>query len=780
MSIRSKLISILLLISMVPIVFLSVTGIQMASDSLRAEIGSKFENIAIEKSRAIEAILNSKIEEAVILATHPLIIKTLRKANESYRGRTDSDALDNILAMDRAWISKNGKTQIATSIAANELSAIFKHYQNRNTDKYGEIFVTDVKGANVAMTKALSDYYQADESWWKEAFSGGKGKVFFDDRGFDESVGAIVIGAVVPVMDDGEVLGILKINYKVTDVINVISNTANRFREGVVISIARNSGSLVISPGEGAPRGITEPELQILTETVGGWVPDIHDGMPTIMGYGPISVPIYSRILPKGSERGIKGEKWHKTTWFTILDIEQEVAFGVVRNMIQTYVLIGFVAILLVILVALLLAANISRPIRQLSEGAKIIAQGDLTYRVSLDRQDEIGTFARAFDKMTAELQETISSQRQLSRAIEQSHSMVQITDTDGVIEYINPSLMKFMGFKAEEMIGKTPRIFKSGETPLKTYVSLWETIKAGNEWKGEIKNKRRDGEEYWANLTISPLKDDTGQTTHFIATYEDLTERIAAEHTLRQIQKMDSLGSLSGGMAHDINNMLVPIINLTSSAIDTLPDDRKERKHLGSVIKAAEQVKALVGNILAFSRQEGGEMNEVNISELVQESVELIKSTMPSTIQLNVDLGGHGEKVNADRSQISSVLINLTSNSLDAMEGDTGVLGITLSVTSIDALKAQKIANLKVGDYANISISDTGTGIEDSILQQVFDPFFTTKNVGKGTGMGLSMAYGIMTSHGGAIKISKNSDKGTTVTLYLPLMGQDNPLSSG
>ena len=422
MSIRFKLVSIFLLISIAPIAFLSVTGIQMSRGSLREEIGSKFENMAVEKARAIETILNSKIEETVILATHPLVIDALRKANGHYRGRTDDEALLEIAALDHKWISQKGKTPKAKEIVATQLSAFFRRYQDRNDEKYGEIFVTDAKGANVAMTKTLSDYYQADESWWKESFAGGKGAVFIDDRGYDESVGAIVAGAVVPVRDGGEVLGILKINYKVIDIINVAADVG----KNIAIAIARNSGSLVISPGVERPLTTTGPEKRIMGKIKGGWVLGVHDGKKTIMGYAPISVPIYSRILPVGAERGVKGEKWHGTIWFMLLDIEQDIAFAAIDVMTRTYLIGDLVLILTVVVVALTLARKLSRPIQHLREGTEVIATGNLSHRLTAKRKDEIGDLARAFNIMTVTLQETEADRKRAEDALRKAHDELE------------------------------------------------------------------------------------------------------------------------------------------------------------------------------------------------------------------------------------------------------------------------------------------------------------------------------------------------------------------
>jgi PAS domain S-box-containing protein len=388
---------------------------------------------------------------------------------------------------------------------------------------------------------------------------------------------------------------------------------------------------------------------------------------------------------------------------------------------------------------------------------------------------DNIGTqLGRVIERSRTEV-----DLRKLSRAIEQSPSMMHITDTEGIIEYCNPKFLEFMGLEPADVIGENPRIFQSGETPPEVYEDLWRTIKSGADWQGGMQNRRRNGDAFWTSLTVSPVTDETGQITNFVAAYEDLTERRESERSLRQVQKMESLGSLAGGMAHDINNMLVPIMNVTASTIDSLPQERPERANLGLVMKAADQVRSLVAKILEFSRQDKAEMVALDVSEAVAEAVALIQSTMPSTITLNLKLDGDVGMIVGDRSQITSAIINLSSNAIDAMEGKTGRLGFSLAVANVDRAEARKISNIEAGDFARIGISDTGIGMKEEILHRVLDPFFTTKDVGRGTGMGLAMVYGIVSNHGGAIDIASTPGDGTTVTMYLPLVGERGEAAS-
>lgn len=768
MSIRTKLISILLFISMVPVVFLSVIGVQMAAKSLTKEIGVKFENIAIEKSRAIESILNAKIEETLVLARNPLIIDTLRKANGRYTEMSDGAALEEILATDREWISQKGKTQMAFSISANALSAFFGRYQNRDEEKYGEIFVTDIKGANVAMTKALSDYYQADESWWKESFSDGRGAVFIDDRGYDESVGSFVVGAVAPILDGEDVIGILKINYKLSDVINVV-NAANE--EGIVVTIARNTGSLVISPGEERPRTTTGPENTILQDGKAGWVPDAHDGIKTIMGYAPISVPIYSRILPAGSERGVKGEKWHKTVWYTLLDQNYDIAFAPVVKMTKVYLISGSAAIIVVILTALGLARNISRPILELHKGVRAITEGDFEHHLSIERNDEIGGLSRAFTRMTSTLNNTMISQKKLTQTIEQSPSLMFITDTSGAIEYANTKFYDTTGFTPEEVLGQNPRIIQSGNTPPSVYENLWESINAGEVWRGEIEDRCKDGRVFWADVTITPIRSEDGTIINFSSSHIDITTRKEAELEMHEAKNYAQVANraktdLMANMSHELRTPLNAIIGFSSTIKEEVfgpIGNEKYLEYLDDIHYSGQHLLDLINDILDVSAIEAGavELHEENISisDVVDASIRII---MPRAndgkVTVSSSISSEMPPINADERRIKQVFLNLLSNAVKfTPEG------------------GEVVVNSWLNEDASLSISvvDTGIGMDKDEVEKSLSKFGQVDSgldrKHEGTGLGLPLTIGLVECHGGTLEVKSEKGRGTQIIVTFP-----------
>lgn len=350
--------------------------------------------------------------------------------------------------------------------------------------------------------------------------------------------------------------------------------------------------------------------------------------------------------------------------------------------------------------------------------------------------------------------------------------AIISINSEETVMQF-NPAAEKMFGYSRNQAVGaavsdliipeKSKAHHKQG---VRSFLESGGLRKLSN--PREIDALRADGTEFPVEISIMPVRTSAGDIC--TAIIRDLTERREAERNLRQVQNMDSLGNLAGGIAHDINNMLMPILNLTQMVARKLPEGEPERRKLDMVIQAAEKIRDLVSKILTYSRRGEGEMKVTDSFEAVREAVNLLRSILPSTITIREILDREAGTIIADRAQIGAVLMNLGKNSADAMEGKTGSLEISLSRADVDTELAKSVHNLKAGIYVLISVADTGPGMGKEILGHVLDPFFTTKGKGRGTGLGLSMVFNIVTKHGGALSISSEPGKGTAVKIYLPL----------
>jgi PAS domain S-box-containing protein len=379
---------------------------------------------------------------------------------------------------------------------------------------------------------------------------------------------------------------------------------------------------------------------------------------------------------------------------------------------------------------------------------------------------------ARLYDAARRELGERIKAEeslRKLSYAVEQSPVSIVITDTDGIIEYANPHFSRLTGYTPEELLGQNPSILKSGFTSQAEYRQLWETILAGGEWRGEFHNRRKDGDYYWELAHISPLRDKNGAITHFIAVKEDINDRKKLENQLRHSQKMEAVGQLAGGIAHDFNNILTAIIGYATILQMKTGEDTPLYTTVSQILATAERGASLTQGLLAFSRKQVSNPSRINLNEIVNRVEKLLLRLIGEDIRLTSLLSAQPLPVMADSMQIEQVLMNLATNARDAMAGG----GSIIIRTELAALDSRFVAAQGFGDkgrYALLTVSDTGSGMDEETCKRIFEPFYTTKETGKGTGLGLSIIYGIVKKHGGFILCNSTPGTGSEFCIYLPM----------
>lgn len=354
---------------------------------------------------------------------------------------------------------------------------------------------------------------------------------------------------------------------------------------------------------------------------------------------------------------------------------------------------------------------------------------------------------------------------------IEQSPNSVVITDTNGSIEYVNKKFVELTGYSYDEVLGKNPRILKSGKTPTDVYTELWKKITSGETWVGEFCNRKKNGEFYWEYAKISPIKDPkTGQIINFLGIKEDITYQKKLEAELLHAQKMEAIGVFAGGVAHDFNNILTAIIGYGNVLLLKLNESDPLRFYVEQILFSSEKAANLTQKLLTFARKQPLSKKVVNLNDLVKSLTKMLDRIIGENIEIKTILSYERNlNIFADPNQIEQVLMNLASNAKDAMSSG-GMFTIETSYFYMDNKFIEKNGFGTKGDYAVLKVSDTGTGIDEEVLQHIFDPFFSTKEVGKGTGLGLSIVYGIVKSHSGYITVDSEYGKGTTFSIYLPL----------
>jgi two-component system, cell cycle sensor histidine kinase and response regulator CckA len=498
---------------------------------------------------------------------------------------------------------------------------------------------------------------------------------------------------------------------------------------------------------------------------------------------------------------------------------------------------------------------------------------------------------------------------RKLCCALEQSPVSVAITDLNGTIEYVNAEFCRVTGFALAEVIGQNPRVLKSGHHPPEFYQGMWNQIAAGQTWRGELCNRKKNGELYWERTSISPIHDDGGRTTHFVAVKEDITNRKRAEADLaksqaklicalaiaktgfwewdlvenvmhrspetlamhglgpelatvsfeaglesihrddleyvkyyldaalreprdndyqldfriarpdgetryvtvhgrivardegghptlvvgtvtditerkqiellrqaqerelhrRQAHRMELVGQLAGGIAHEFNNLLQGILGYSRLALAAAPPEGNCHDDLQEVISAAERAARLTRQLLGFSRRQLIQPQKVDPNTAVADLVKMVRPLIGEHIALETDCGRDVGAVWADPSELQQVLLNLCLNARDAMPG-----GGRLTIHTDRRVLTEPFADANFvaqpGAYVVFTVADTGCGMDEEVRARIFEPFFTTKEVGKGTGLGLAMVYGVVQDHHGAIRVESEIGRGASFQIYLPV----------
>lgn len=355
---------------------------------------------------------------------------------------------------------------------------------------------------------------------------------------------------------------------------------------------------------------------------------------------------------------------------------------------------------------------------------------------------------------------------RKLKMAIEQSRNSIIITDKDGIIEYANPHFTHITGYSKEEALGKNPSFLSSGREPETKFLDLWDTVLHGEVWQGRIENRRKDGTYFIEDTVISPIRDDNGQITHFLAIQDDITEQLRLEDILRKQQKLEAVGQLAGGLAHDFNNLLAIIGGNLELLHRLVEGNHKAVEKVDTALKAANRGAKLTKQLLGFTRQSATSLQTVSVNEVIQEISPLLEHSLSKSIELKLVLEEDIHFVDIDPGDFEDCLVNLAVNARHAIAHDGELLIETANVERNFALEKSGSTQ---SDYIQITISDNGCGIPADIRDKIFEPFFSTKEKGHGTGLGLAMVFGFVRRSNGYIRVYSEEGIGTSFKIYLP-----------
>ncbi len=377
----------------------------------------------------------------------------------------------------------------------------------------------------------------------------------------------------------------------------------------------------------------------------------------------------------------------------------------------------------------------------------------------------------RRSERALAERERIDEARTRLAAAVDQASELIFITDTEGLIQYVNPSFEKVTGYTRQEVLGLKASLLRSGKHDAAFYAGMWSTIARGAVWKGRIVNRKKDGTLYEEEATITPIRDHSGRIVSYVAVKRDVTREITLKKQLRQAQKMEAIGTLAGGIAHDFNNILAAIIGYTELVRMDLAEGGALMANVNKVLNASYRARDLVAQILAFSRQTEQELKPVSISAIVKEALKLLRASLPATIEIRQRILVEPATILADATQIHQVLMNICTNAGHAMRLTGGILEVYLGEPREEFEPPLPLQHLAAEDYLCLAIRDTGHGMPPEVLERIFDPYFTTKKKEEGTGLGLAVVHGIVTSHNGHITVESTPEQGTVFKIYFPFI---------
>jgi PAS domain S-box-containing protein len=368
---------------------------------------------------------------------------------------------------------------------------------------------------------------------------------------------------------------------------------------------------------------------------------------------------------------------------------------------------------------------------------------------------------------------------RLLIAALESANDGIIVTDLQGRMQHVNAAAERLHGYDRQDLLGNTPRIVKAGVHSKEFFEEMWQTILNRQSWQSELVNRRKDGTLIDVSLAISPIVDPQGQLTNFVGIYRDVSERKNIERQLFHAQKMQSVGTLAGGVAHEFNNLLAGIQGYASLALREKGLNEGIREFLDFIVQLSDRAANLTRQLLAFARKPALTRSPVSMQRLLESTAKLVQHTLNIEISLDFDPAAATLLALADSNQLQQVLVNLVINARDATPR-TALKPIAFRLrrqTPQGAMPAFP-QNVPAGDYLVLEVEDQGQGMSPEVLSQAFDPFFTTKEVGQGTGLGLPVAFGIINGHQGHLTIESQEGQGTLVRIFLPVLDAAHAVS--
>ena len=366
----------------------------------------------------------------------------------------------------------------------------------------------------------------------------------------------------------------------------------------------------------------------------------------------------------------------------------------------------------------------------------------------------------------------TEQENRLLISAVEHTSESVFILDSKGRIIYINQAGEHSLGMARDDLRGRSYTEFVSHKSQQGSSFSLEEI--QDRPWRGTIQRAGGDGGLRDIDVLVSPLDDESGTVTHYAVIELDVTEERSMQRALEKKRRMEALGMLAGGIAHDFINILQPILINAELIADMLPADAPEREYVAQIIEASRIGREITNQIKLFGSRKRQHLHPVVLEEVVREAMTIIRRSLPPSIELRQRISARGIQTTTDAAQIYQLVTNLCTNAVQAMGKDGGQLSVSLNVTRVKTPVKAVVSDLTPGEYLKLTVRDTGCGMSPEIIDQIFDPTYTTKKSSSGTGLGLGVVHSVVKNAGGSIIVHSVPDKGSTFEIYFPVHRED------
>jgi two-component system, cell cycle sensor histidine kinase and response regulator CckA len=392
---------------------------------------------------------------------------------------------------------------------------------------------------------------------------------------------------------------------------------------------------------------------------------------------------------------------------------------------------------------------------------------------VSFDGQPGVLTVARDITerrRAEAALRASEAELRRLTEAVHQAGEAIVVTAVDGTIEYVNPAFEQASGYRREEVLGQTSRVLKSGHHPAEFYETLWQTIGSGRTWTGRLVNRRKDGAIYTEDTTITPVMDGHGRIERFVAVKRDVSKDLVLEAHIKETQRLEALGRLASGVAHDLNNLLQPILGYAELGLAEAEGSEEQQAGLNEIMKAGERSRDLIQQLLAFGRKQTLDVTPADIGDVLRGMTALVRRAIREDIEVSFDIPSEPCRAVVDRGQFERAIVTLAMSAQDALPG-SGAIRIDVRSVAFAAGAPTAHPGVPPGHYAMVTVRDNGLPLTPEARHRMFEPFFHARG-SDGSGLGLAMVYGVVRQHSGYAEVESEAGLGTAVHLYFPASG--------